>query len=96
MTVIYHREAEAELIQAAQYYESKVPGLGADFLDEIDAAVQRIQKDPDALPVVEDDIRRCPVKRFPYCLYYRVVIDVIRVLVAKHHSRHPDYWKGRR
>ena len=40
MNVVYHREAEAELIVAAQYYESKVPDLGAGFLDEIDAAVQ--------------------------------------------------------
>ena len=32
MTVIYHPEAEAELIEAARFYARRVDGLGAEFL----------------------------------------------------------------
>ncbi len=96
MNVIYHREAEAELIQAAKYYDAKQTGLGADFLDNADLAVANILKNPLTYPVVDGDLRRYPMERFPYCFYFRIEGGDIRILVIKHHSRHPDYWKDRR
>lgn len=35
------------------------------------------------------------MRRFPYGIYYRREGDDLRILVVKHHSRHPDYWKYR-
>ena len=32
----FHRLAERELNEAAQYYDSEEPGLGSSFLQEID------------------------------------------------------------
>jgi plasmid stabilization system protein ParE len=96
MRITHHPEAQAEMIDAANFYESKLAGLGGDFLDAVDAAVAAIVADPGRYPVVEDDIRRCRVKRFPYCVYYRHGADWVRILVVMHHSRHPDYWKGRK
>lgn len=95
MRVIYHPEAEKELLEAADYYSTKVSGLGAELLDEIEGAVEDIRIDPFRFPILEDDIRRSILKRFPYSIYYRVVGDAVRILVIKHHRRHPDYWKGR-
>jgi toxin ParE1/3/4 len=95
MRVIYHPDAEAEVIEAAEFYESRVVGLGGEFLEAIDAAVDRTCADPFRYPILEDAIRRCRVKRFPYCIYYRVLEDAIWVLVVKHHSRDPEYWKRR-
>jgi hypothetical protein len=40
--------AEWELIQAARYYESKVPGLGAGFLYDVEKAVAGIESHPQA------------------------------------------------
>ena len=95
MQVTHHPEAQTELIEAANFYEGKLAGLGADFLGAVDSAVAAIVADPGRYAIVEDDIRRCRVKRFPYCVYYRHGPGWIRVLVIKHHSRHPDYWRGR-
>ena len=39
MRVVYHPDAAEELVESAQFYESRVPGLGSEFLDEIDRAV---------------------------------------------------------
>jgi hypothetical protein len=40
MRLIYHPEAEAGLVDAAEYYEARLPGLGgAEFLDAVDAGV---------------------------------------------------------
>jgi toxin ParE1/3/4 len=95
MILRYHPDAEQELIEAARFYEERLPGLGADFLDEIDDAIATILEAPDRWREVEPEIRRYTVSRFPYAVYYRVRGDVVRVLVVKHHSRHPDYWKYR-
>ena len=96
MKVFYHPDAEREVIEAAQYYSSKVFALGAEFLDEINRAVQSICSDPTRLPVVEDDIRLISVSRFPFGIYYRVESDGIRILIVRHHSRQPDYGKDRK
>lgn len=39
MRLIYHPDAEAELIQAARFYESRVSTLGSEFLDAADRAI---------------------------------------------------------
>ena len=95
MKVVYHPQAEAEVIEAARYYSDRLADLGSDFLDAIDSAVKSILADPFRLPVVEANVRRCLVKRFPYGVYYRIEGDTIRILVVRHHSRHPDYGKDR-
>lgn len=40
--------ALVEIREAATFYEGRVSGLGADFLDEVDAAVGRILEFPEA------------------------------------------------
>ena len=58
MTIIYHPEAEAELIDAAQYYNRRIPGLGADFLAAVDAAAELIVEAPKRWRIVARDVRR--------------------------------------
>jgi toxin ParE1/3/4 len=45
MRLIYHPEAEAELVDAAEYYEERLPGLGAEFLEAVDAGVDVVLSD---------------------------------------------------
>jgi toxin ParE1/3/4 len=95
MGLIYHPDAEIELIKAAQFYEQRVATLGSQFLDATDIAVGTIQDDPERWPVIELDVRRYLIPRFPYAIYYRVLPDQVRNLAIKHNSRHPDYWRYR-
>jgi toxin ParE1/3/4 len=95
MTLIYHPDAEAELIEAAQFYSRRVPGLGADFLDTVDAAIEEILSSPHRWRMVEGDVRRYLLPRFPFAILYRILPDHLRVLAIKHHSRKPDYWQER-
>lgn len=95
MRLIYHPEAEAELVEAAEFYEARSPGLGGRFLREFDSAIAEVQASPQRWAVVEGDLRRHTMGRFPFGIYYRVCNDELRILVVKHHSRHPDYWRHR-
>ena len=95
MRLIHHPDAEAELIAAARFYERRVPTLGTQFLDAVDEAIRAIQDAPERWSVVEADVRRYLMTRFPYAIYYRLLPDQVRLLAFKHHSRHPDYWRYR-
>jgi len=95
MRLIYHPDAEAELIQASQFYEQRVPTLGAQFLDAVDSAISIILEAPDRWRIIENNVRGYSMPRFPYAIYYRVLPDHVRVLAFKHHRRHPTYWRYR-
>ena len=94
-TVRFLRPAELELLDAAQYYELQATGLGSEFLDKIDAAIEDIREHPERWPIVKTDIRRRLVHRFPYALLYRVDPDEIIIQATMHLHRRPDYWLGR-
>ena len=83
------------MVAAAAFYESQAPDLGRDFLDETSRAVGRIGDFPQAWPVMEADIRRCLLKRFPYAIFYRLTADHIRILAVADLRREPGYWQQR-
>ncbi|MEZ0254592.1 MAG: type II toxin-antitoxin system RelE/ParE family toxin [Chthoniobacter sp.] len=95
MRVIYHPDAERELVEAAAFYERRASSLGGAFLEAVDRAISGISKTPGRWRITETDIRRCPMRRFPYAIYYRALEDHVRILAFKHHKRHPNYWRYR-
>jgi len=92
-------EADAEMIGAARWYESHRAGLGHEFLDAVDVVVTRIAETPrvgSTVPgVVDTEIRRQPVEKFPYHVVYLELPDHLRVLAVAHDRRRPGYWMGR-
>ena len=58
MNVIYHPNAEYEMVVAASYYEDQVNGLGIKFLNDIDETVDDIVKSPETWFTLEYDIQR--------------------------------------
>jgi plasmid stabilization system protein ParE len=96
MRVRFVDDALAEFIAAGRYYNRQAPGLGDDFVDEVEAGIEVIFKDPEVWRVVEDDVRRYFIHRFPYGIYYTIEDDVIAIWAVKHLHRDPDYWQERR
>lgn len=84
--------AELEMADAARYYELQAPGLGQAFLDQLESVFQDVQTFPEHWPIFEDDIRRRPIKRFPYSLLYIDGSEEILIIAVQHHKRHPFYW----
>ena len=83
------------MVEAARFYESRANGLGERFLKQVDEVMRRLQEHPYQWPVVDADIRRVMLKRFPFGVYYRIANDTLRVLTIKHHRRHPGYGTDR-
>jgi len=96
MKFAFHLEAEAEYLEAISYYEDCKPGLGEEFALEVYSTVQNIAAYPSAWPILEGDIRRCFVHRFPYGVLYSIEPGSILILAVMHLHRHPDTWKDRR
>jgi hypothetical protein len=95
MRLIYHPEAEAEMVEAAGFYEGRVLTLGAQYLTAVDAAVRDILASPTRGRLVETDVRCYRMKRFPYTIYYRILPAGFQIVAFKHHRRRPDYWRAR-
>ena len=51
-----HVEAEAEIIQASQYYGQKSEELGERFLDDLESAIGRITDFPQACLFTKENI----------------------------------------
>jgi mRNA-degrading endonuclease RelE of RelBE toxin-antitoxin system len=97
MKVILEREADTEMVEAAQYYDEHQPGLGSDFLDKVDAALDQIAADPRRFGFYRGSriVRSVRLERFPYRLLFVVESNRISVVAVAHLHRHPDYWKHR-
>ncbi len=93
--VRFHPEAEAEMIEAAAYYEAQQHDLGRRFLTSVQDALNRIQVNPLLYHVVEGDVRRCLTRTFPYGILFRITPDKYVVIAVMHLHRDPDYWKKR-
>ena len=91
-----HEQAEVELREALDYYESQRAGLGGEFRREFEAAVERVSTNPLAYAIEDDGVRIGPLRRFPYMLVYVELVDCIWVAAVSHHARCPRYWAGRR
>lgn len=91
----FHPDAEAEMIEAAAYYESQQQDLGRRFLASVQDALNRIQVNPVLYPEVEGDVRRCLTKTFPYGVLFLIRPDEYVVIAVMHLHRDPGYWKMR-
>lgn len=96
LPVIFHELAQAEVNEAAAFYEAARHGLGEAFLAEIQRAVDALAATPLAGVEVDRGIRSWLVKKFPYVVLYRVRDDHTRVLAIAHQKRRPLYWQTRR
>ena len=88
-------EAEQDLADAAAWYEEQQPGLGHEFLDEVEAMLSSSAETPLMFPSVHRNTRRAVIQRFPFSVYFRANSPSIVVIAIMHGSRNPRRWKNR-
>lgn len=82
-----------ELRQGILYYEGRENGLGATFLDEIEATLKRILQNPAAWHPLSPRTRRCRTHRFPFGLIYQIRTNEILVVSVMDLRRDPARWR---
>lgn len=94
-------EAEAELHEAAAWYDERREGLGDELLLEVNDALAIIVATPETwarwpgAPPRLPPIRRFVLHRFPYAIAYQARPSVITVLAFVHGRRRPLHWLSR-
>jgi len=91
--------AQADMAEASRWYDARQVGLGVDFLRSVGRVIARIEGAPrtgSRVPgVLDADIRRVLVRRFPYHVVYVELPDRAQILAIAHHRRRPRYWIAR-
>ena len=70
--------------------------LGERFVAALDGLLNRVSENPQQFPVIETEVRRALVRRFPYAVYFVVSSDYIAVIAVLHVRRYSQEWQRRR
>ena len=88
--------AEAEMLEAYEFYEGRVEGLGDRFEAAVRECLEEIRSHPQRFRFAHKKLRRAILRdRFPYSLYYFVEGCDIVVVACMHASRDPKRWQER-
>jgi plasmid stabilization system protein ParE len=93
--LLVRRLAQAEIAEAFEWYRARSTSAASDFLTEVDRALVEIEHEPERFPLVNGQLRRTLLRRFPYAVYFKVYARSISVVGVIHGHRHPDVWRTR-
>jgi toxin ParE1/3/4 len=96
MRYVFHPEALNEYTEAVQYFKEQRVEVAQAFINAIEDTIYRIRESPTRYAVIDDDVRRCMARRFPYGILYTVEPNYLLILAVMHCSRKPGYWKSRK
>jgi plasmid stabilization system protein ParE len=85
----YKPAARAEIRDIAQYLEAQRLGFGRAFIEEIRRVEDQVLANPRLYQAVNGPIRRAPLRRFRYGLFYVLEGDQVLVLACLHLHRGP-------
>lgn len=99
-TVRILEQATEEAIEAATWYDRQLPGLGNDFFEAFEAALDLIEAQiiplsPYPGKAGSAGARRVILKRFPYDIVIVERTEEFVVIAVAHQSRRPGYWRER-
>ena len=87
--------AEADLEDAARWYNDERAGLAERFFTDADQTFARIRERPFQFPTVAGEVRRALLHTFPYAVYFRVFDEIVVVVAVLHLTRNPKVWRRR-
>ncbi|MES9972184.1 MAG: type II toxin-antitoxin system RelE/ParE family toxin [Candidatus Thiodiazotropha sp.] len=94
-TLTIRKDAEFDIDEQFNYYEVKREGLGHDFLLCIEEALGKLQRNPLVYRKIHKGLRRIPIRRFPYRIFYFVKNNYVIVTAVFHARKDPTSWNNR-
>jgi plasmid stabilization system protein ParE len=93
--LVVRAAAEADILEAALWYEQRSPGLGAEFLRAVDVTLAEVARLPERFPAVHREARRALLRRFPYAVFFVTSSELVSVVACMHARRDPRRWQER-
>lgn len=84
--------ARAEIAEAFEWYHDKSEVAAADFLAELDVAMNQVSEAREQFPIIQGLLRRVLMRRFPYAVYYKCYPNGVSVVGVIHGHCHPATW----
>jgi toxin ParE1/3/4 len=78
---------EADVAEAAEWYEARLPGLGRRFVTAVQSVDKLLLSNPLRYSVRFADVRRLNLTEFPYGIFFFLHGEVIVVLAVLHNRR---------
>ena len=92
---ILSADAEDDLLEAYNWYESKEFGLGDRFLNSVQDGLILIRQHPEIFPVCTSAFRRALISKFPFEIIYENEENRIVVYSVFNCSLNPQKWRAR-
>ena|ERR1700758_1909043 len=97
MRLVLHPKVYSDIDSIMAYYEEvATTELANEFYAELRHFMTEAATRPGSFAVRKHDIRGVNLRRFPYHFLFRIAGDTVRILVVRHHRRHPSLGTGRR
>lgn len=86
--------AQSQYREAHRWYEAVQAGLGEQFANQVDEAIQRLVRNPAQFKIAAKQYRRILLKRFPYEMFFELDDDHIVIYSVFHTSQNPKRWEA--
>ena len=96
MRIEYHPSVRQDVAEAIQRYKAVSTRLADEFRAELRRVIGMAAANPSRFHPVKPGFHRANLRRFPYHVIYREINQGIRVILVRHHGRHPELGMERR
>ena len=94
-SIVLTPDADADIGSGFSWYHRIAPNLALRFVSEGRATMDHIAEFPYRFQLVNGDVRRARLKRFPYNIYYSLDNDEEIITAILHRRRSDEIWKQR-
>ena len=90
-TVLIQSEAVNDTREAFDWYEAQQPGLGYEYLEEVENGYEKLSNQPLHYSFINERFRKLKVARFPYVIIYEIEDNRVIIVSVWHTSIKPKF-----
>lgn len=87
--LVIKQRALVMIEDAYEWYEIQKPGLGEEFLSELNGYYKKLESTPEYYGKIKKEYRQISLKRFPFVIVYEIIENDVVVFAVFHTSRNP-------
>ncbi len=93
--VLTKPEADNDILEAAEWYESQQYRLGNKFIDDLETIFRYLESNPKLFPEKLKNARQAPLSKFPYVVLFRIEHKTVFVVAVFNCYQNPKKKKAR-